>query len=61
MRQRLLSALAPAVFLLLSEREGESGPLLLLKPLLVGRRKKLPAGGELAATGEGCPAQSKKL
>lgn len=54
-------AMVYSVFLLLSEREGESGPLLLLKPLLVGRRKKLPAGGELAATGEGCPAQSKKL
>ncbi len=54
-------AMVYSVFLLLSEREGESGPLLLLRPLLVGRRKKLPAGGELAATGEGCPAQSKKL
>lgn len=41
-------AAAYSVFLLLSEREGESGPLLLLKPLLV-KRKKPAAEGEMAA------------
>lgn len=40
-----------SVFLLLSEREGESGPLVLLRPLLIGRKKAVQQGsGEVAAT-----------
>lgn len=46
-------ALIYSVFLLLSEREGESGPLVLLRPLLIRRKKAVEEapGGEVAATG----------
>ncbi|HIU61984.1 MAG TPA: O-antigen ligase family protein [Candidatus Coproplasma excrementigallinarum] len=36
-------AMVYSVFLLLSEREGESGPLLLLRPLFVRRKKQVSA------------------
>lgn len=49
-------AMVYSVFLLLSEREGESGPLVLLKPLIIKRGKKIRAqgaadlaGGEVAS------------
>ena len=49
-------AMVYSVFLLLSEREGESGPLLLLRPLVIRRGKKMRAegaadiaGGEVAS------------
>lgn len=49
-------AMVYSVFLLLSEREGEDGPLLLLRPLLVKlRRKKQPEPEpEAAASGSAC-------
>ena len=42
-------AAAYSVFLLLSEREGESGPLLLLRPLTV--KRKDGSGNEAATDG----------
>lgn len=39
-------AMVYSVFLLLSEREGEDGPLLLLRPLVIRRKKEGEAGAE---------------
>lgn len=43
-------AMVYSVFLLLSEREGEDGPLLLLRPLLIRRKNR---EGQAAPTPEG--------
>lgn len=52
---RVFPAMVYSVFLLLSEREGEDGPLLLVRPLLIRliRRKKREEGAEGAASAAG--------
>ena len=52
-------AMVYSVFLLLSEREGESGPLLLLRPLLVRHKKEVAEGAPSAAEGGTCGAVNK--
>lgn len=52
-------AMVYSVFLLLSERDGESGPLLLLRPLLLRHKKEVAEGAPSAAEGGTCGAVNK--